>query len=95
MFRDTGRGAESGQLCRVGRLFIGPIIARSIFHEISWSTLRARRLKIFIGVAETLAGREYIDIGKTIAKIYELIINMKISLIIAVDCKDIFHMHST
>lgn len=65
------RCAESGQLCHIGGILVGPLKSNPIFHVASWISHKARRPVKSIGADETLAAGEEIDIGKTLVKTYE------------------------
>lgn len=66
MFRNAGKFADSGQLCHIGGLLIGPPKFNSTFHVILWSSHKARLPTKSVGAAETLVAGETIYVGKTL-----------------------------
>lgn len=90
VFCDAGRSAEAGQLCHIGGLLIDDLAYGSIMHIVSWSSLKAHRPVRSTAAAETIAADEGIDIGKSLASVYSLLLRMPTALIIVVDSKDLF-----
>lgn len=90
VFGDAGRCADSAYLCNIAGLLVRPMQSESIFHVISWNLHKARRPVKTIGVAETLAAGDAIDICKIITKAYAMILRVQANLIIAVNSKDLF-----
>lgn len=62
----------------------------SVFHVILWSSHTAKCPNTSIGGAKALAFREGIDVGKSIADCYRVLINVTIDLIIVVDSKNLY-----
>lgn len=69
VFRNAGWTADSGQICHVAGLLVGPLKPNSVFHDISWSSHKARLPAKSIGAAETLAARAPIDIERSLKSI--------------------------
>lgn len=95
VFCDAGRSGDNGQICHIAGLLIDDLALRSIFHVISWSSHKAHRPVRSLGAAETIAAGEGIDIGKTLAQVYQKLLHMEIDLVCAVDSKDLFTAHTT
>lgn len=76
VFCNARKCAESGQLCHIGGLLLGPLPANSTFHFFSWRSHKARLPVKSIGSAKSLASGEAIDIGKTFVKTYKRFLNI-------------------
>lgn len=90
VFCDAIRSGDAGQLSHIGVLLIDEFACGSIFRIISCSSRKARFPVKSTGAAETIAAGEDIEIGKTNARVYFLLLPMKIDLIIVVDSKDLY-----
>lgn len=90
VFCDAGRPAEAGQLCNIGGLLVDDFSCGSIFHVISWASHKAHRPERSTDAAETLAAGEGIDTGKIIVKVYKLLLQVKLDLVITVNSKDLY-----
>eukprot|EP00171_Calliarthron_tuberculosum_P001292 IDg1292t1 len=64
-------------------------------HTLAWSSHKSKRPVRSIGSAEILAAGEAIDMGKTIVKSYERLLNVKVDNLIVVDTKDLYSSLST
>lgn len=69
---------------------MGPFIACSVFHVISWSSHKARSPVKSTGAAEVVVAGEAINIGKSLVKSYRVLFNRPIDLVIIVDSKDFY-----
>lgn len=95
VFSDASRLIDHGQLAFICGLLIGDLKSGSVFHTISWSSHKSKRPVKSIGAAEILAAGAAIDEGKLVRKAFQKLLNVDVTLSIAVDSKDLFTTLST
>ncbi len=89
-FADASRKDDHGQFCFLSGLLFGDLKLDSIFHVLSWSSIKSRRPVKSVASAETLAAGEAIDEGKVLVNALAELLNIKIGLWVALDSKDLF-----
>lgn len=92
---DPKRRLDDGQFSFFAGLLFGPFEEGSLFYTLSWSSQKWKRPVKSIGAAKILAASESIDEGKCLKRPAALLFGIDISIIIALDSRDLYTSLST
>ena len=95
VFADASRKQDDGQLAYVCGLLIRCFQRGSTFHTVSWSSRKSDKPVKSIGAAKIPAASDAIDEGNVMKKAFEVLLNINVRLILAVDSKNLYESLST
>lgn len=94
-FSDAGLPNDSTQLSYITGLLIGSLDEASIYHVVSWTSHKSRGPVRSIAAGGTLAAGEAIDDGTVLKRVYSMLIDIDVELIVALDSRDLFSSLAT
>lgn len=90
VFAVASRKIDHGQLRSVSGLLFGELDEGATFHVPSWSSCKSRGTVKVAAAAHISAGGEGIDKGKLLRVAFNMLLEIKIDLIVALDLEDLF-----